>query len=80
MLQMKIDVLKACLNGELITWICYKSNLPYCRAKKFVSELVRKGLLAENGRAYRTTVKGQKALMLYMQLQELFSKNESGRC
>ena len=72
-LQIKIDVLKVCRNGQLVTWIYYKANLSYAIAKGIITELIEKGLLKKEGRTYYTTEKGEKAIALYEQLQQILS-------
>jgi len=72
-LQIKIDILKVCRNGQLITWIYYKANLNYELANEIITELIEKGLLKKEGRTYYTTEKGEKAIALYEQLRQIMS-------
>ena len=72
-LQIKIDVLKVCRNGQILTWIYYKANLNYRLTKNIITELIEKGLLKKEGRTYHTTEKGEKAIALYEQLQQILN-------
>lgn len=72
-LQIKIDVLKVCRNGQLVTWIYYKANLNYELANEIITELIEKGLLKKEDRTYYTTEKGKKAIALYEQLQQILN-------
>jgi len=66
------DILQAAKNGAKKTRIMYQCNLNYCMTEKFLSNLLKTGLL-RIGKSYHTTEEGLQFLQAYQTLELLLN-------
>ena len=72
------DILAEALSGANKTRIMYRANLNFLRFKRYFSELVEKGLIAEvdnpgGGIVFKTTEKGKALLELLRKAEQFIS-------
>lgn len=75
-IQIMGDVLALATSGIKKTHIMYKANLSYEQVHLYLSELVGKRLIAQDGVVYRTTDKGREFLVYYNRLTEFLEEPE----
>lgn len=77
-IQIMGDVLSLATSGIKKTHIMYKGNLSYEQVLLYLSDLINKGLLAQDisqeGMVYRTTDKGREFLRYYNRLTEFLEE------
>lgn len=59
------EILEIARLGAKKTWIVYKANLNFKIVKEYLSELMEKGLLEQDGSLYYTTDRGLEFLEEY---------------
>jgi predicted transcriptional regulator len=64
-IDVSVDILEAALNGANKTRIVYRSNLNFAIVRSYLDNLMKTGLLLEDGGKYMTTRKGAKFIKDY---------------
>ena len=73
------DILTEALNGASKTKIMYRANLNFSRVNRYLSELLKRGLIVKENNPnteagyYRTTEKGKDLLKVLKKAEELGS-------
>lgn len=58
-LDIEADILEIARSGTLKTWIVYGANLNFDIVKKYLDDLLTRGLLTQDGKLFLTTEKGE---------------------
>lgn len=80
-IEVIVDVLSEALTETNKTRIMYRANLNFVRFKRYLSELLKKGLIMEvrnnpkDGVFYKTTEKGRELLEILKKAQEYLSSS-----
>lgn len=67
------DILKVAMEGAMKTHIVYQANLNFKVLKKYLGELLEKGLIVKGGRLYYATAAGSMFVETYDVLVETFT-------
>ena len=73
-IQIMGDVLALATSGIKKTHIMYKANLSYEQVHLYLSELISRRLITQDGVVYRTTDKGREFLVFYNRLTEFLEE------
>jgi len=68
------DILTEALNGANKTRLVYRANLNFLRTHRYLSELLKKGLLVKEGEdKYRTTDEGRRFIRIIRNAEAIIS-------
>lgn len=70
-LDINAEILQVVNKGAKKTQIVYKANLNFLVVKKYLNDLIVKGLVSKNDTRYYTTEKGGDFLMSYQELSSM---------
>jgi len=71
-LEIKADLLYHAIEGARISRLVYRCNLNFKIIAPYLEELLKLGLLTMEGKAYKTTEEGRKALEIYETVMGVF--------
>ncbi|MBN1357905.1 hypothetical protein JW988_03960 [Candidatus Bathyarchaeota archaeon] len=72
-MEIMAEILCYCIQQKAKTDIMYKVNLNYAQLKKYLGYMTFQGLLVADRNKYVATLKGQRFLKLFVQLNDLLS-------
>ncbi len=67
-------ILFFCVEQKTKTSILYNTNLNYSQLKKYITSLIKQGLLLKNYNKYVASAKGRRFLELYSELNSVLEK------